>query len=107
MVVDGGSDGAGGGGGGGGTGGGGGGTSSTIIITSATEVFGGLPVGGSFEGDPVPVSVPELMEPWAYIASAVTLFFIGFFGFFLNLFVIALMCKDVQVSGLFIQFVVA
>ncbi|XP_053690952.1 vertebrate ancient opsin-like [Sabethes cyaneus] len=38
----------------------------------------------------------ELMEPWAYVAAAVTLFFIGFFGFFLNLFVIALMCKDVQ-----------
>ncbi|EAT43163.2 AAEL005373-PA [Aedes aegypti] len=36
------------------------------------------------------------MESWAYVASAVTLFFIGFFGFFLNLFVIALMCKDVQ-----------
>ena len=39
------------------------------------------------------------MAPWAYNASAVTLFFIGFFGFFLNLFVIALMCKDMQVSG--------
>ncbi|XP_058058059.1 vertebrate ancient opsin-like [Anopheles bellator] len=38
----------------------------------------------------------ELMAPWAYNASAVTLFFIGFFGFFLNLFVIALMCKDMQ-----------
>lgn len=71
---------------------------SAIIITSATEVFGtGLPVG-SYERDPVPWPVPELMESWAYVASAVTLFFIGFFGFFLNLFVIALMCKDVQVS---------
>ncbi|XP_050087465.1 vertebrate ancient opsin-like [Anopheles aquasalis] len=38
----------------------------------------------------------ELMAPWAYNASAFALFFIGFFGFFLNLFVIALMCKDVQ-----------
>uniref|UniRef100_A0A182NFH9 G-protein coupled receptors family 1 profile domain-containing protein n=1 Tax=Anopheles dirus TaxID=7168 RepID=A0A182NFH9_9DIPT len=38
----------------------------------------------------------DLMAPWAYNASATTLFFIGFFGFFLNLFVIALMCKDVQ-----------
>jgi c-opsin len=40
----------------------------------------------------------DLMLPWAYTAAAVTLFLIGFFGFFLNLFVIALMCKDVQVS---------
>uniref|UniRef100_A0A182J3L5 G-protein coupled receptors family 1 profile domain-containing protein n=1 Tax=Anopheles atroparvus TaxID=41427 RepID=A0A182J3L5_ANOAO len=38
----------------------------------------------------------ELMATWAYNASAITLFFIGFFGFFLNLFVIALMCKDMQ-----------
>ena len=39
----------------------------------------------------------ELMAPWAYNGAAVTLFFIGFFGFFLNIFVIALMYKDVQV----------
>lgn len=45
------------------------------------------------------VDYEDLMAPWAYNASAVTLFFIGFFGFFLNLFVIALMCKDMQVSG--------
>uniref|UniRef100_A0AAG5CSL4 G-protein coupled receptors family 1 profile domain-containing protein n=1 Tax=Anopheles atroparvus TaxID=41427 RepID=A0AAG5CSL4_ANOAO len=38
----------------------------------------------------------ELMPPWAYSVTAVTLFFIGFFGFFLNLFVLALMCKDIQ-----------
>lgn len=38
------------------------------------------------------------MEPWAYNATAVALFLIGFFGFFLNLFVIVLMCKDIQVS---------
>ncbi|XP_041764800.1 vertebrate ancient opsin-like [Anopheles merus] len=38
----------------------------------------------------------ELMAPWAYNGAAVTLFFIGFFGFFLNIFVIALMYKDVQ-----------
>ncbi|XP_041765172.1 vertebrate ancient opsin-like [Anopheles merus] len=42
------------------------------------------------------VDYEDLMAPWAYNASAVTLFFIGFFGFFLNLFVIALMCKDMQ-----------
>ncbi|XP_053671741.1 vertebrate ancient opsin-like [Anopheles nili] len=42
------------------------------------------------------VDYEELMAPWAYNASAITLFFIGFFGFFLNLFVIALMCKDMQ-----------
>uniref|UniRef100_A0A182NFH8 G-protein coupled receptors family 1 profile domain-containing protein n=1 Tax=Anopheles dirus TaxID=7168 RepID=A0A182NFH8_9DIPT len=38
----------------------------------------------------------ELMAPWAYNGAAVTLFFIGFFGFFLNVFVIALMYKDIQ-----------
>uniref|UniRef100_A0A182XWZ1 G-protein coupled receptors family 1 profile domain-containing protein n=1 Tax=Anopheles stephensi TaxID=30069 RepID=A0A182XWZ1_ANOST len=38
----------------------------------------------------------DLMAPWAYNAAAITLFFIGFFGFFLNLFVIALMSKDMQ-----------
>ncbi|XP_055638145.1 vertebrate ancient opsin-like [Toxorhynchites rutilus septentrionalis] len=38
----------------------------------------------------------KLMEPWAYTASAITLFFIGFFGFFLNLLVIVLMCKNAQ-----------
>ncbi|XP_058115803.1 vertebrate ancient opsin-like [Anopheles ziemanni] len=38
----------------------------------------------------------ELMPPWAYSVAAVTLFFIGFFGFFLNLFVLALMYKDIQ-----------
>lgn len=38
----------------------------------------------------------ELMDEWAFTASAVVLFLIGFFGFFLNLFVIILMCKDMQ-----------
>lgn len=38
----------------------------------------------------------ELMDEWAYTASATVLFLIGFFGFFLNLFVIILMCKDMQ-----------
>ena len=40
----------------------------------------------------------EYMSHNAYLLTAMTLFFIGFFGFFLNLFVIILMCKDVQVS---------
>lgn len=40
----------------------------------------------------------ELMEPWGYTIAAVVLFFIGFFGFFLNIFVIILMCRDLQVS---------
>lgn len=39
-----------------------------------------------------------LMSPAGYVGAAVTLFFIGFFGFFLNLFVIFLMCKEKQVS---------
>uniref|UniRef100_A0A182SF84 G-protein coupled receptors family 1 profile domain-containing protein n=1 Tax=Anopheles maculatus TaxID=74869 RepID=A0A182SF84_9DIPT len=42
------------------------------------------------------VDYEDLMAPWAYNAAAITLFFIGFFGFFLNLFVIALMSKDMQ-----------
>lgn len=41
---------------------------------------------------------PEHMSQFAYLLTAITLFFIGFFGFFLNLFVIILMCKDIQVS---------
>ena len=40
----------------------------------------------------------ELMEEWAYTLTAVVLFCIGFFGFSLNLLVIILMCKDIQVS---------
>lgn len=43
-------------------------------------------------------SEEELMEPWGYTVAAIVLFFIGFFGFFLNLFVIILMCRDLQVS---------
>lgn len=73
------------------------GTSSTLIISSASEDFGEQRVGGH-EQNSVPIAAPELMESWAYVAAAVTLFFIGFFGFFLNLFVIALMCKDMQVG---------
>lgn len=38
------------------------------------------------------------MSEWGFTAAAIALFCIGFFGFFLNLFVIALMCKDTQVS---------
>ncbi|XP_053680015.1 vertebrate ancient opsin-like [Anopheles nili] len=38
----------------------------------------------------------QLMAPWAYNGAAVTLFVIGFLGFFLNIFVIALMYKDVK-----------
>ncbi|CRK94999.1 CLUMA_CG008485, isoform A [Clunio marinus] len=37
------------------------------------------------------------MSDWAYAATATVLFFIGFFGFSLNLFVIVLMCKDIQI----------
>lgn len=44
--------------------------------------------------------VPEmLMSNGGYIAAAVTLFFIGFFGFFLNLCVIILLWKEKQVSS--------
>jgi hypothetical protein len=39
----------------------------------------------------------DLMENWAYQLTAGVLFCIGFFGFFLNLFVIILMCKDIKV----------
>jgi len=38
------------------------------------------------------------MPPWGYTLAAVVLFFIGFFGFFLNLIALVLMCKDVKVS---------
>lgn len=38
------------------------------------------------------------MPDWGYAATATVLFTIGFFGFFLNFFVIVLMCKDTQVS---------
>lgn len=41
------------------------------------------------------------MSSWAYTLTAVILFLIGFFGFFLNLFVIVLMCKDIQVSAFY------
>lgn len=41
---------------------------------------------------------PDEMPPWGYTLTATVLFAIGFFGFFLNLFVIILMCKDIQVS---------
>lgn len=42
-------------------------------------------------------STPD-MPDWAYSLTATVLFLIGFFGFFLNLLVIILMCKDIQVS---------
>ncbi|CRK91553.1 CLUMA_CG005210, isoform A [Clunio marinus] len=37
------------------------------------------------------------MPEWGYMATATVLFFIGFFGFFLNFFVIVLMCRDIQI----------
>lgn len=40
----------------------------------------------------------ESLPAWGYTITAIVLFAIGFFGFFLNLFVIILMCKDIQVS---------
>jgi NADH:ubiquinone oxidoreductase subunit K len=40
----------------------------------------------------------QLMSPEGYIATAVVLFCIGFIGFFSNLSVIVLMCKNKQVS---------
>jgi hypothetical protein len=40
----------------------------------------------------------DQMPDWGYTFAAATLFCIGFFGFSLNLFVIVLMCKDIQVS---------
>lgn len=44
------------------------------------------------------------MPPWGYTTTAIVLFFIGFFGFFFNLFVIFLMCKDLQVGDIFKTF---
>lgn len=41
----------------------------------------------------------EQMPDWGYTLTAAVLFSIGFFGFSLNLFVIVLMCKDIQVSS--------
>lgn len=41
-----------------------------------------------------------LMTENGYIAAAVVLFFIGFFGFFLNLVVIILMIREKRVSNL-------
>lgn len=47
----------------------------------------------------ITASMPSAALPdWGYTVAAAVLFFIGFFGFFLNLFVIVLMCKDMQVS---------
>lgn len=40
--------------------------------------------------------VQTLMSTEGYVVTAIVLFFIGFFGFFLNLFVIVLMLKDKQ-----------
>lgn len=45
----------------------------------------------------------EQMPDWAFTISAAVLFLIGFFGFFLNLFVIILMCKDTQVSKILLH----
>jgi hypothetical protein len=46
------------------------------------------------------------MEEWAYIMTTLALFLIGFFGFTLNLLVIVLMCKDIQVSDNFTKTVI-
>ncbi|XP_055605743.1 opsin-3-like [Uranotaenia lowii] len=72
-------------------------SSSTSSANQGPPDAGPRPPGEGNGGTRTEDHGPDtLMEPWAYVASAVTLFFIGFFGFFLNLFVIALMCKDVQ-----------
>uniref|UniRef100_A0A1B0CMJ6 G-protein coupled receptors family 1 profile domain-containing protein n=2 Tax=Lutzomyia longipalpis TaxID=7200 RepID=A0A1B0CMJ6_LUTLO len=42
------------------------------------------------------VNEEALMEPWGYIVSAIVLALIGFFGFTLNLTVIVMMFKDMQ-----------
>lgn len=39
-----------------------------------------------------------LMPHEGYVGAAVTLFFIGFVGFFSNLIVIVIMCREKQVS---------
>lgn len=44
-------------------------------------------------------TMQDEMPDWGYEAAAAVLFLIGFFGFSLNLFVIILMCKDIQVSS--------
>jgi hypothetical protein len=41
----------------------------------------------------------QMLPLWGYTVTAIALLLIGFFGFFLNLFVIVLMCKDIQVSA--------
>lgn len=41
----------------------------------------------------------EQMPAWGYTMASAALILIGFFGFFLNLFVIILMCKDIQASA--------
>lgn len=47
----------------------------------------------------------QLMSSEGYVASAIILFFIGFFGFFLNLLVIILMIKEKRVSYTFFNLV--
>lgn len=61
-----------------------------IFNTTNVPLVGDWPAA---DGD----AVVLLMPPWGYTASAVVLFFIGFFGFFFNLIVIVLMYKDIQV----------
>lgn len=44
----------------------------------------------------------DLMESWGYTGAAVVLALNGFFGFTLNISVIVLMCKDMQVRVAFL-----
>lgn len=60
----------------------------SALTTQSSNVFESIHDGGG----------GEHMSHIAYLLTATTLFLIGFFGFFLNLFVIILMCKDMQVS---------
>jgi hypothetical protein len=70
----------------------------TSFIMNSTDGYGQFV--GYHAGEHV---TDEYMEPWAFTATAVVLFFIGFFGFSLNLLVIVLMCKDIQVSVRFVK----
>jgi hypothetical protein len=55
-------------------------------------------VNGNLSSDIAGTLTQEFMPAWGFTAAAVVLFLIGFFGFFLNLVVIIVMCKDNQVS---------
>lgn len=68
-----------------------------LIMNNNTSLYGEINGDNIFREEHVSGG-GEYMETWAYSLTALALFFIGFFGFFLNLFVILLMCKDIQVS---------